>query len=449
MDWQFYYDSVTDKVYFEPKGFTANTNVLVVGTDVGKVPKWEEDSSEMANNITISGAYQESFKTELFNGDGGMTSFTLDKVPIATDVYVGAAQKVGSVDGGYSSSYDYYVDKVRKQIVFTTPPGVGVNNVQVDYTYATPLPVRGSNDLSIADYGEYKRTFIFTDLRRADDAEARLNNLLEKFSQPFVRATLRVLSPDTLNVKAGQMIRVVDEVNNVDRTVLINRHISNWPAAMDELQVGDREFRVAEWGAMVNERLKRLEEEQIENQDMLLHLVSLGVNLTVGRESLNVFRRNVNDSFVFDHNCNGLLDWNSQYNQSTNLYDGTFTNSKQSVAGVIELVSTASAGTWVSECLNKRGTWGTLTFAKTTGGSSTLTVDVLSSSGTVLASNVTSPYDASALTQSQLKIRANLTPAAGVGSSLDSWSLTTDTATAYRYDDQGDAWGSAVYSVTY
>jgi hypothetical protein len=64
LDWQFYYRADTDKVYFEPKGFTTNANTLTVGSNVLSVPKWQHDTTQMANDVTFVGAFQEIETTE-------------------------------------------------------------------------------------------------------------------------------------------------------------------------------------------------------------------------------------------------------------------------------------------------------------------------------------------------------------------------------------------------
>lgn len=352
IDWQFYYRADTDKVYFEPKGYLSNANTITVGQEIVKTPKWKVDVTEMMNDITVVGAYQEIGSSENFTGDASTTTFVLLKTPISVAVYYNAAKdfstenpldgdkKVGSVDGGYSAAYDYYVDKPNKSVICTSfTPAASANNLQVQYTYAVPTPVEGTDSMSISTYGLFKKTVILSDIRTAADAETRLNNLLAKYSTPFYYTDLSVKDAVPLDIQVGQKISVVDGVNNITRQVLINRHSISWPSQYDQIFVGDREWRLAEWGAHIMEKLQRLEEQEIENQDIIVKLTGLNTSAQVKRKELIIYTSDPQDSCVYDGECNSILDYDLEYNETTHKYEGTFSNATCGTDGKIRLVA--------------------------------------------------------------------------------------------------------------
>jgi hypothetical protein len=89
--------------------------------------------------------------------------------------------------------------------------------------------------------------------------------------------------------------------------------------------------------------------------------------------------------------------------------------------------------------------WGALTFNKNTPASTTLTIDVLSGAGSVLATNVTSGTSLAGLgiTASSLKLRGNLTTSnTSVTPALHDWTVTWQEPTSYVESD----WSNTVYS---
>ena len=178
LDWQFYYRPDTDKVYFEPKGYTTNPNTLTVGSNVIKVPKWTYDNTEMANDLTVVGAYQLVETTE--SGQIGVTagyttaSVQLDHLPESVKVYADAGDPpttllTGGVIGS-TASYDYSVDKNKMQLL---PYTAFVTNdyVEVRYSFKRPTPIHCFSQISIDTYGQFKKTITFEDIRTVADAE--------------------------------------------------------------------------------------------------------------------------------------------------------------------------------------------------------------------------------------------------------------------------------------
>jgi len=130
---------------------------------------------------------------------------------------------------------------------------------------------------SIDTYGEFKKTITYTDLRSVADAEIRGTNYLAKYSLPFVYTTLKVKGVGSLGLAVGQNIRVVDNISlpAVDSVLLINKHRLRYPGDYDELDVGDKIWRLGNFQADILEKLKRQEESEFSNSEILNNLVNI------------------------------------------------------------------------------------------------------------------------------------------------------------------------------
>ena len=279
-------------VYFEPKGYTVNPITFTVGDNIYNVPKWTYDVTEMINDLTIVGAYQEVEVTE--SGRIGTTSgyttsgITLNYTPISIKPYIDANNPPTTlrVVGIPNSTLTYYcyVDKPNKLLL----PAVGTSFTSNDYaiiqySHAVPIPVHMYNQASINTYGQFKKTITFNDLRDVNDAENRGANLMNNKSTPYLLATLKVKSDSSYGLDVGQSILVVDNINtpNINQNMVITRHRIRYPADYDELVVGDKSYRQANWQSSVEERLKRLAEEQLANQDLLTELVDINNDASI------------------------------------------------------------------------------------------------------------------------------------------------------------------------
>ena len=300
LDWQFFYRPDKDAVFFEPKGFVLNSTNLQVGTNILGLPKWDIDNTEMANKITIIGAAQLVEFTENFNGTGSQTIFTLLRKPESAKVFISGVLKTGGAPGA-TGTFDYRIDKENKQIIFTFAPPAGVNNVEINYAYGIPTPVQGVDAASIATFGTYEKTIFLGDVASVADAENRLNNLLLKYANPFFKVPLKVKTPVVLDIQVGRKIRVIDSINNQDKQLVVNKYVLSYPHQWDEVDMGDKIWRTEEWGAKIEEKIHRLEEQNTKTQDLLLHLQSVGVNTKFQRDKIQVFKRGIGFDAIYDN----------------------------------------------------------------------------------------------------------------------------------------------------
>jgi hypothetical protein len=321
LDWQFYYRADTDTVYFEPKGFTTNSTVLTVGSNIYELPKWTYDNTQMINDLTVVGAYQEIETTE--SGQiGHTTGYTtadvlLSFTPISVKVYNDnnnppTTLKIGGMPDS-TATYDYWVDKENKKLMpFTT--FADDSRLEVRYSHAVPIPIHMWNQSSIDAYGQFKTTITLTDIRNIADAENRGSNYLSKYSTPFVYSTVKVKNDSTYGLAVGQNIRVIDNISkpNIDETMTITRLRIRYPADYDELDIGDKMWRLETWQASVEERFKRMSEDELANQDIITELVDIN-NLPVPLQLVPRYRKLLTQTvsgtniFILGHSAYGIL----------------------------------------------------------------------------------------------------------------------------------------------
>lgn len=339
LNWVFYYNSANGYVYFEPKNNTTNATTLVVGTNIIELPEWEYDRSEMINDLRLEGAQQLVQANETFSGDGVETEFDLSVLPEDIAVYYGdtkdytseaklaAEIKVGDILGSLST-HDYELDKKNKKIICTNfVPSDNADNLLAEMSYYAPIPIHMSNTPSIEIYGTYAKTITLTDVISFEDAWNRANNILDKYSEPFKSAKLKVLWNNHLYLKVGQAIHVTDAINipNVDQNFTIYKITDHYPEAYTEIEVGDKQYTIEEYQANIVERVKRLEESLIGTTGDFSEIVQNTATFDMKPTSTTVLVEEINDSFILGHATNSLLGASSKLgDRSTELTSTTY-----------------------------------------------------------------------------------------------------------------------------
>lgn len=461
LDWQFYYRADTDKVYFEPKGYTTNTTDLTIGSNVITVPEWKIDSSDMVNDLTITGAYQEVETTE--SGQIGTTSgyattgITLTKTPTSVKLYLDAANppttlKTGGIEDS-SSSYDYTVDKVNKKIL----PFSAFTNAhfaQVNYSYKIPATIRVYKQSSIDSYTTFKKTISLLDLRGTGDAETRGRDFLSKYSTPFKYTKLKIEATSDNDYQVGDLVTVTDLVNTpnvIEETFVINRLTIRYPGDYVSLYIGDREWRLAEWQSNVEERLKRIEEEQFQNQDVIVQYIELenDGNFKPRPRYFKLLKDvvDLNNSFILGHPTAGVLGTNPlgvTYDSQNVLqtliqgnmtyeeyvYDTDFHDSGNSTATFTtgtNTISFTSGQVWRSEQIDLGST---LSYIKVTLGTTTgtLTIEISSDNGSTwqtVTDDTRTAVTTSDGTGTLVRITESNSSTASITNTTDSYSINT------------------------
>lgn len=273
LGWQQYDDYNNDYIRLEPKGFTSYGTKLVVGTNIINIPAWEEELEPIVNSIKIKGVYDEDTDVIETTGDGTTDEFNLNKEPEITEVYVNNVLQVRGVEDS-TTSYDYLIDKINKKIIFTTPPGLGLD-VSIKYSYRIPRPVQAKDYTSISQYNmERAEVYKFDDILTITDATVRIRQLLKLLAYAPVRTTLNVY-PAT-GIRVGMLVDVEDSINpQYNGTYIVNEIEYKYPEPYDTLKIGSTDFKIKQLFETISARLKVLESEQETNSEELTSLIQL------------------------------------------------------------------------------------------------------------------------------------------------------------------------------
>lgn len=285
VNYQLWYDAANDTVHFEPRGFNNPAITLTVGTEIISVPKWENDTSKMVNLLRVEGATHGVEQrlpvgtgngvidtTANFDTDGITLDFTPESVQLIlenanppTEVKIG-----GTKDS--STGHFYYVDKENKKVIPATGTTfTATHRAIVNYIILKPAPVKMRRQGSIDEFGTFEEKITLADAMTIADAEARTNEILDRFSNPFLIGEFLVKSVSSLTQKIGDIVTIVDTINNpnINQQLVITKQVIKYPGSNQELTVGDESLRLADINFDANERIRRLEEKLFSNQDLL------------------------------------------------------------------------------------------------------------------------------------------------------------------------------------
>lgn len=348
LDWDLYYNDSDRVVYFEPIGYNDSGITLTVGTEIIEMPEWDFDTSNMINDLRVDGASvpTEITETGRIGTTSGYTttSILLTKTPDDVELYMDAAnppttQKTGGSKDA-SSGHFYYVDRENKKVMPKTGTTFTNNHYAIiNYVWGAEMPIHMKNQGSIDNYGIFEKTLEFNDISSVADAESRAASILSKRSVSFVIGKISVRSVSANIPNRGEMITIVDEKtptvsgNYLSGNYVVNKIRYKFPSAFEELEVGDRKWRLADWQQTTEERLKRLEEQFVRNQDILVELVDIQ-NLTDNENAKRIqprYFQNIteaydvsNDRMIWDNTDHGVWD-NDKWGDGTDTFESEVT----------------------------------------------------------------------------------------------------------------------------
>jgi hypothetical protein len=320
--YQIWYDAVNDTVHFEPSGYVDSGQTLTVGTEIIGVPKWSNDTSKMVNDLRVDGAVSltqirkpsgTGYATIGTTTNFDTTGIVLDKTPENVELIMDSSTppvtvKVGGTKDSTSGHF-YYVDRENKTIMPTTGTTFPAENVIVNYTWYAPSPIHQFNQDSIDTYTKFEQQRTLSDIQTIADAEVRTDEILSKFSVPFLVGDIIVKATSTVGV--GETVLIVDHINkpNIEKRLVVTKQVMKFPGSNQELTVGDEPIRLADWQIDVESRLKRIEETlTLSNQDLILELIDIQNNTTVKPMYRQILTRTLNgDGFILGHDDYSIL----------------------------------------------------------------------------------------------------------------------------------------------
>ena len=291
LNWDLFYDDSTKIVHFQPRGFVDSGKTLNVKQEIIGLPEWDIDTTNMINDLRVDGATIDTTITE--SGQIGVTAdwttsgILLTKTPNSAELYMDASnppttQKEGGSKDASSSNF-YYIDRENKKIKPATGTTFTANHyAKVNYIWSSPAPIHMVNQDSIDLYGTFQKTLELNDITSVADAESRATNILNRRSVPFVTAEIRVRLTDVPN--RGELVQVEDDISpsingvSLSGSYVVNSIKYQFPSPFETIKVGDSQWRLADWQQNTEERVKRLEEQFVRNQDIITELRSFQNN---------------------------------------------------------------------------------------------------------------------------------------------------------------------------
>ncbi len=320
--WIFWYNPETDKVKFEPKGFVNNSSIIQFGVNLIDTPKWEYDESNLYNEVRVNGAEKEA-ETSVIGQIGVTPGFTttsvqLQKVPVSTRVLCDAnnpptTERVAGVPQS-TSTYDYYIDETKKQIIWNTAKYTPTANhyCQVFYSYILPVPILVRDTDSISKYGLKQITLSKPEYKAVADAEKFANQYLEDHKEPVISTTLKVTNIKDLDV--GQQVFVVDPVNNISDYFKITSVTMGYSYAFDSVKVTSDILEESDYVVIIMKKLAQLEKQSMHDYDSLVHIVNLTEPKLLFEERYFKVLQNIisgSDGFIFGHPMYGKIGMNT------------------------------------------------------------------------------------------------------------------------------------------
>ena len=286
LNWQMYYDFINSQVVLEPPGTTVFGTTLTVGGNVVNTPVWKDDLTNMRNNIKINGANSLGVQTEGYSGTGIATEFLLSEEPEDTKVTVDGDEKLRGVPDS-TTTFDYYIDKVLKKVIFLVAPPSDTGNVIIEYSYKIPIPVIQKRQSSIDLYGEQEEVFNFDDLDTVDDAILRLNGFLDNLSIP--PTSTQVQTTNVEGVYPGFEVSIVDPIANRNEQLIVDSVVYQWPESFDLINVGTDVFDTQKYIDNIQTRISKLEQKESINEGILNQIIQFD-NLVDVRQVFEIWR---------------------------------------------------------------------------------------------------------------------------------------------------------------
>lgn len=138
-------------------------------------------------------------------------------------------------------------------------------NVEVRYNFIVPIYANMQDYPSIEKYGRVSVELRMDWIRDFDTATLIASKYLQEFREPKYRgkAVMSDYKLISYGIEEGMMVWVVDNVNEIDRVMVVHKiRLRNGVA---ELELSEHSFNVYKWGALIEHRVRQLETAGDEN----------------------------------------------------------------------------------------------------------------------------------------------------------------------------------------
>jgi len=324
LNWDLYYNDDTRVVFFQPKGYVDSKKILTVGSEIVGMPEWEIDYSTMINDLRIDGAVIQTNITE--SGQIGTTtgyttsSILLTKTPDIVELYMDAnstptTQKTGGSKDA-STGHFFYFDAENLYVLPATGTTFTTDHYAiVNYIWSAPAPIHMVNQESIDDYGISQKAIELPDIGSVADAESRGQSILDVRSAPQITGKILLKSLAANIPNRGELMQVVDirspkhNGDYMSGEYFVSGIKYKFPSAVEEVILGDPTYLMENWQQNVEERLKRIEDQFVGNQDLLMELRDFKVSKDSQPRYRWIFIETVGGTnlFILNHATYGVL----------------------------------------------------------------------------------------------------------------------------------------------
>lgn len=325
MGWQLYYNPIDDKVYFEPLGTKTYYKTLSYSrtiNDFATTPVVEYDYDQLFNKIVVNGAKQLDTRRDSFTATASQTDFTLTYTPLETEVTVDGVRQLRGVRSSLGD-FDYYVEEDLKKVTFQTAL-TGGESVVITYSAMVPIPVVIDDQTSIDLYcpinpttgikTPYQLTVTVSDTIDVKDAEERAKELLSYHATPVVSYNATI-SPELKIMFPGHAVNINDSINSFSGSLICHKVIRRYPESFDTVFLADKRTFEPDPQDVVNDRLKKLEQEALRNVGVLHHLKNFVRKFKPRRRYFKMQKRDTSSDFLWDRDDWGS-NWSSGYTES-------------------------------------------------------------------------------------------------------------------------------------
>ena len=308
----------------EYEGEELNPITLIVGDncDLQKNKGWVTDTANLVKNLRVNGSTRNIEESELLDGTGAQTTFTLANPYVEIRVEHPVGTKL-EPEGPDIQAGDYQIRQETNEIIFNVAPVSGTDNILVTYVYEilTNFNITEVNSTQILAGVNPHEVVIYKDyLKEVDDCEAFARKYKTKFENPLRSAPLSILDFDLTNYRANQRIRVMDTLHTVNGSTIdeemiikrIERGFGGEGLTMT-IEVGDSNQFVFDKATEINERIQDFNEKNptasIFNEGIIMTTTSdlqiqfdVDVDIAIAVLPANILVYDANRQYVNDVN---------------------------------------------------------------------------------------------------------------------------------------------------